>query len=512
MNSVNKALNKYEWDQIYSNNYQNTFSNFQSVFSKCFMNNFPMKTAKIQYKNRLPYITSGLRKSIQYKHILRHIYAKNPTDENKQKCRTFNNKLTSLLRKREQDYIEEQLDINKADMSKSWKVIKEIIGRGKNTHNSTKFTINGNPTFDKSVISNSFNNYFTLVGPQLAQNIQGHINPLNYLNPTMKSMFIPYISEYEIIKSLKNSSAGYDNIPASVAKQCIQHYIKPLTYLINSSFECGIFPNELKLAKVIPIFKNGDKQDISNYRPISILSFFSKIFEKTMYNHLINFIDKNKILYKYQFGFRKLHSTNHAIISLVEKVNNTLDSGKILIGVFLDLKKALDTVDHCILLDKLYKYGTRGTLWDWFKSYLENRKQYVCYSDISSVTLPITHGVPQGSILGPLLFILYINDLAGVSEKLFTILFADDTTILIEGTQVNSMITSLNSELAKLTDWLKANKSSINVSKTHYMAFHRSRRKLDKEDILLDNTIIKQVISRNNNRWQTKMDTPYFLH
>ena len=303
------------------------------------MNNFPMKTTKIQYKNRLPYITSGLRKSIQYKHILRRIYAKNPTDENKQKCRTFNNKLTSHLRK--QDYIEQQLDLNKADMSKSWKVIKEIIGRGKNTHNSTKFTIKGNPSFDKSVISKSFNNYYTHVGPQPAQKIQGHINPLNYLNTTMKSMFIPYISEYEIIKSLKNSSAGYDNIPASIAKQYIQHYIKPLTYLINSSFECGIFSNELKLAKVIPIFKNGDKKDISSYRLISILSFFSKIFEKAMYKHLINFIDKNKILYKYQFGFRKLHSRNHAIISLVEKVNNALDSGKILIVVFLDLKKRL---------------------------------------------------------------------------------------------------------------------------------------------------------------------------
>ena len=123
ISNFNKTLNKYEWDQIYYNNYQNTFSNFQSVFSKCFMNNFPMKTTKIQYKNRLPYITSGLRKSNQYKHILRHIYAKNPTDENKQKCRTFNNKLTSLLRKLEQDYIEEQPHLNKADMSKSWKVI-----------------------------------------------------------------------------------------------------------------------------------------------------------------------------------------------------------------------------------------------------------------------------------------------------------------------------------------------------------------------------------------------------
>ena len=184
-------------------------------------------------------------------------------------------------------------------------------------HNSTKVNINGNPTVDESVISDSSNNSFIHVGPRLAQQIQSHINPLNYVNDTMTSMFIPYISEYKItvtVKSLKNSSAGWDFIPASIAKQSIKHYIKPLTYLINSSFESGTFPQELKLAKVIPIFKNGDKQDISNYRPISILSFFSKVFEKTIYNHLINFIDANKILYKYQFRFRKSHSPNHAIL------------------------------------------------------------------------------------------------------------------------------------------------------------------------------------------------------
>ena len=149
-----------------------------------------------------------------------------------------------------------------------------------------------------------------------------------------------------------------------------KHYIKPLTYLINSSFESGTFPEELKLAKVIPIFKNGDKQ------------------EKSMYNHLINFIDANKILYKYQFGFR-------AIISLVVKVNNATDSGKISIGVFWIKEKAFDTIDHYILLGKIYKYGIRGTPWNWFKSYLENRNQYVCYSDTLSATMPIMHGVPQ---------------------------------------------------------------------------------------------------------------------
>ena len=212
-----------------------------------------------------------------------------------------------------------------------------------------------------------------------------------------------------------------------------------------------------------------------------------------MYNHLNNFIDANQILYKYQFGFRKSHSTNHAIISLVEKVNNAIDSGNISIGVFLDLRKAFDTIDHCILLDKLVKYGIRGTPWNWFKSYLENRKQYVCYSDTLSATMPITHGVPQGSILGPLLFILYIKNFAHVSENLFSILFADDTTVLIEGTNINTMIATLNCELAKLTEWLKANKLSINVSKSHYMIFHRSIRKINRRNILLDTTILSQV-------------------
>ena len=142
--------------------------------------------------------------------------------------------------------------------------------------------------------------------------------------------------------SLKYSSPGYDEFPAFITKQCIDiDYVVPLTYVIDMSLMEGIFPSELKLAKVVLIFKSGESDKVPNYRPISVLSFFSKIFEKIMYNNVVNFMDKNDTFYKYQFGFRKSHSTQHAIITLVDKITSSLDSGDLIIGVFLDLKKAI---------------------------------------------------------------------------------------------------------------------------------------------------------------------------
>ena len=172
------------------------------------------------------------------------------------------------------------------------------------------------------------------------------------------------------------------NFPTFVAKKCISGYIEPLTYLINTSFTEGVFPKELKLARVVPIFKIGDKTELTNYRPIS----FSKVFEKIMYTHLLDFIEQNKIIYKHQYGFRQKHSTQHAIITLVDRITNSLDKGDIVISIFLDIKKAFDTVDHPTLLNKLYAYGIRGNAFNWFKSYLSERSQYVVYDSKQSKT------------------------------------------------------------------------------------------------------------------------------
>ena len=246
----------------------------------------------------------------------------------------------------------------------------------------------------------------------------------------------------------------------------------------------------MKIAKVIPIYKSGDEALTCNYRPISVLNFFSKIFEKIMYNYFIN---EHNILYSYQFGFRQTYSTNHAIITLVEKINEALYKGNIMIGVYIDLKKAFDTVNHNILLKKLYAYGIRGNVLKWFKSYLHNRQQFVYLNKAKSETKYVKCGVPQGSILGPLLFILYINDMSSISTVIFPILFADDTSIFIQGKSLQDTIEQLNTELNKVVTWLSSNMLTLNAIKSHFMIFHRSRIKCVNLHVKIGNVTLKQV-------------------
>ena len=219
-----------------------------------------------------------------------------------------------------------------------------------------------------------------------------------------------------------------------------------LADIFNLSFSTGIFPTQLKLAKVIPIHKKESKVLCSNYRPISLLSNIDKILEKLMHTRIYEFLDKNSLIYSLQFGFRQHYSTSHALLHLTQTLMNALDDGNFACGIFVDLQKAFDTVDHSILLKKLEHYGIRGIVNNWFKSYLSDRKQYVSIDGFNSNLATITCGVPQGSVLGPLLFLLYINDLNLAIKHCKVYHFADDTNLLNINKSVKKMNKFINND------------------------------------------------------------------
>ena len=258
-----------------------------------------------------------------------------------------------------------------------------------------------------------------------------------------------------------------------------------LSEFVNLSFETGIFPDILKIAKVTPVHKKDSKIDHRNYRPISLLSVFSKIFEKCIYKRIYSYLDRKNLLYSKQFGFRGNHSTNHAIISITELIRNLLDKGEYVCGIFVDLEKAFDTVHHDILCEKIKTYGLRGNINQLLKSYLSDRKQYVSINGFDSVLKDVTCGVPQGSSLGPLLFLLYINDFYLCLSETKCGHFADDTFIIYNSKKPKTIETVINTELKEVTKWLRLNKLSLNAGKTELIFFHSNRHKLDYDSIYI---------------------------
>ena len=249
----------------------------------------------------------------------------------------------------------------------------------------------------------------------------------------------------------------------------------------------------MKIANVIPLYKCDDPKLFNNYRPVSIPCSLSKVFEKIMYNRLNAYLDKFKILFSYQFGLKKIHSTYMALMTLMDKITKCLDNNEYVIGMLLDFSKAFDNVDHDILFQKLSMYGIRGNALSRFQCYLDNRKQFVSYNRAKSDIKTVKCGVPQGFILGPLLFLLYINDLADICSQSFPILFADNTYLFNHGKDLSSLQMSLNKEHAEISKWLKVSKLSLNIKKNQYMIFARKKSDHPYMDLRIDNENICQT-------------------
>lgn len=422
------------------------------------------------------------------------------TETAEKKYKVYKNKLTNKLRQAKKEHYNTIIQENKNNIKGTWNILNSVMGNKCRTTDLPNYFIKDNKVIkNMNEVANEFNSFFVNVGPNLANDIiKNHgqtESGWTMENKVMQSMFLGDISENQIIsvvaKTKNKMSADSDGIDMKIVKMTIDCISKPLCYIYNLSFKTGVFPDKMKTAKVIPLFKAGDKYSFNNYRPVSILPQFSKVLLKLFVQKLDHFIDKNNILSASQYGFRTNRSTALAVMEIMEEITTATDRRKYTIGVFTDLKKAFDTIDHSILFDKLNKYGVRGVVLNWLISYLHNRQQYVHFAGHTSECLKIECGVPQGSVLGPKLFILYINDICDISELLRFVLFADDTNFFCSGDNLKTLSKNIESEMVKLTTWFNVNKLSLNLEKTKFMVF--AKRSKDIVSLSINGVNIEKV-------------------
>ena len=329
---------------------------------------------------------------------------------------------------------------------KMWRTINKVLDRDSSKVPVTSLNCEGKLLTNDREIANAFNEHFVSVGPKLADEIRTEPNddPLAQISGINSKILNFKIIDIQFIlralKELKNGKAsGPDRIPVGLVKDASEFIALPLTLVYNASLVTGVFPDIWKVARVTPIFKSGARGDMNNYRPISVLSIFARIMEKIVHDQLIDYFKEKKMLKKNQHAFCKLHSTITSLVKSTDEWLNNIDSQKVNMTMFLDLKKAFDTVDHKILLEKLSKYGVQGKVISWFRSYLTERKQFCKINNECSKPLGVACGIPQGSCLGPLLFIIYLNDFEECLQFSSASMYADDTHTTIASDDIGEL-------------------------------------------------------------------------
>ena len=481
-------LSNENWDNVLNvNDTQIKYDKFIETYTNHYDTVFTTTTTKRkkQRVNPKPWILPWLEEACDRKNRLYHAYVKDPSISNKMKYQKMKNFVNKHITKAKNKFYTSYFDKYNSNSRKQWQMINGLLNRSKHHQKTIKLRDSeGCMIKGPTKVAENFNNYFTNIAEKLKLN--NRLNSDNkstdhkiFLeNPSANSIFINPTDPEEVkktIDSLKNKSTSDTKICALKAANKTPIISIILSDIINSSFETGVFPIQLKMAKVILIHKNGAKTEVSNYRPISLLSSFSKIFEKLMHFRLVGFLEENNALHDMQYGFRSGRSCEHALLAAQNEILATLTKKQTALLLLIDFSKAFDMVDHDILLDKLHHYGIRGIAHTWFKSYLTDRKQYVNIDGHKSTTKQLKYSVPQGSILGPLLFIIYINDIPNIHKLAKFILYADDANIIITGANMHEIEVQFNELSTALGEWVNANGLSLNIRKTNYMIFTRSR-------------------------------------
>ena len=429
-----------------------------------------------------PWITPALLCSINNKNKLykKFIESSNIVNENRYKqCRNI---LTNLLKDAKRLYYQKCFELSKNSSKNMWKLLNEVTNQHKHAHGVLPSTFHdaSGKTFNKEEIAQEFNKFFSSIGSLLEREIPvPDSSPLEFLpEPTshdFETSLMTSTSEVEaVIKSLNHVGGGLDGISTEILHLTYRSILKHLTFFFNLCLQTAVFPDQLKIAIIKPIYKAGDKNVFNNYRPISMLPVLSKVLEKILHSRITEYVNEQGILNPFQFGFRKNHSTYMPIAHLIDFVTSSLQENLVTFVLYLDLKKAFDTVNSEILLKKLFHIGIRGNLHSILRSYLTDRKQKTLVHSYSSEETKVALGVPQGSILGPLLFILYINDISNITNLANFYLFADDTAIAIRAQNLPELQAKIHWLLPLVATWFQCNRLSLNTTKTFYQIFSKT--------------------------------------
>ena len=509
LNEFQINLSHEAWSKVFNNNDKDTniiYNNFLDTFLKMFNASFPPHKTLLTRNNK-PWLTSGIKTSCNNKRKLYLLYRESNDPKLKEHYRKYCKLLTKTIILAKKLHYSAMLTNSTNKPKTTWNIIKSITNNHKKSNNRLMMEIEGKRTTHHQTIAEKLNAYYVNVADNITSNIpvkstvNGLTNedPLWYLYTAFQQPFPDIKLKHtttgeieKIITELKHkNSCGYDKVTAKIIQASSPYIVSPLAHICNRMLSTGTFPDRLKYAEVKPIYKKGDKTQITNYRPISLLPVFSKIFEKVLYKRLSDHLGKNNILAKEQFGFRCNTSTEPAIYTLIHNILSSLNTKSLAGGLFCDLQKAFDCVNHNILLKKLTFYGITEVTNKLIDSYLSNRQQRVTINNCTSTWKEIRHGVPQGSVLGPLLFLIYINDLSlNITDKCIPILYADDTSFLITDHDSIELRRKTNEVFTKINEWFHTNLLMLNYDKTFLLQFTAKTNKETEMQILCNDKAI----------------------
>ena len=491
-----------------SHNVTDKYEKLQNILTDGLKQYLPTKMVKYRKSRHTnsPWLLPSLLKSINkknklYRDMIRTDASTEAYERKRTNYITFRNLLSKLIKSAKRDYYSNYFITCKSSMVKTWSKINELV-KNKNTKstNDILFHYKDEVITEAKSAANKFNEFFSYIGKNISDNIPPpscNKTFVSYLEEVNSHFTYNHVTEKDISDTINNlkskRSCGIDGLSTKILKHVCSGLVPCLTHLINLSFDTGIFPQSLKIAKVIPIFKKNDPTVMDNYRPISLLPAISKVFERSMANQVMQYFEDNHLFYDGQYGFRPNRSTEMATLELVDRIQQDLARNLFPCCIFMDLSKAFDTINHEILLCKLKSYGFDNNALMLFKSYLTNRKQCVSFENETSPLRDITTGVPQGSILGPILFIIYINDLINSCPKLKPVIYADDTTLYFAYKDAKQTEMTINEDLNNVADWLCINKLSLNTSKTKMMVFQKRKDPMSTPNLKISNIEIEKV-------------------